>query len=444
MSDSFSRRDFLKSGAAVGAGVAGVGLASVSRAGAQGQGTQGRPLRVGVVGVGDRGSHHLDVLLGMDNVEVPALCDIDATYLHRAKRWVEDAGKPTPRLYDRGKTDFLRLCEREDVDLIVTATPWEWHAAVCVAAMKNGKHSATEVPAALTVDECWELVETSEKSGKHCSMLEQANYSRLGLQVLNMAQKGVFGEILHSTGGYVHDLRLVKYDPEREPWRLQHSIDRNGNLYPTHPIGPMAWWMDINRGDRFDYLVSMSTKAVMLNEYAAHFYGDKHPYATMNMAQGDVNTTLLRTVDGKTATLYFDTNTPHPQTAEMRLQGTKGHFSGNLQQVYFEDRSPEPHHWEDLGNYSEEFDHPIWRDLDPDSFKTARGHGGGVTTPLMWRRLVRALRLGERPDQDVYDAAVWSAISPLTEKSVAVKSRSVDFPDFTRGRWEKTPPIVLG
>jgi len=274
-------------------------------------------------------------------------------------------------------------------------------------------------------------------------MLEQANYSQYGMQVLNMAQQGVFGEILHATGGYVHDLRLVKFDPEREPWRLQHSIDRNGNLYPTHPMGPMAWWLDINRGDRFDFLVSMSSKSVTLNEYAAHFFGEKHPYASLKMAQGDVNTTLLRTVDGKTVTLYFDTNTPHPQTAEMRLQGTKGHFSGNLRQLYIEGRSPKPHTWEDLSHYQEEFEHPLWRGLDPDSFKTSRGHGGGATTPLMWKRLVHAHRMGQPPDQDVYDAVVWSVISPLTEKSVAVKSRSVDFPDFTKGRFKNRPPIHL-
>jgi hypothetical protein len=263
------------------------------------------------------------------------------------------------------------------------------------------------------------------------------------LQVLNMAQKGAFGELLHATGGYVHDLRLVKFDPEREPWRLQHSIDRNGNLYPTHPMGPMAWWLDINRGDRFDYLVSMSSKAVCLNEYAAHYFGDKHPYASFNMQQGDVNTTLLRTVGGKTVTLYFDTNTPHPQTAESRLQGTKGHYSGNLRKVFLEGRSPEAHQWEPLENYEKEYRHALLDTFDPSRFKTARGHGGGTTTHLMWRRLIDALMKNKPPDQDVYDAVVWSVISPLTERSVAVKSQSIDFPDFTRGRWEKTPPITL-
>jgi len=414
--------------------------AALQAAGAQ---RDARPIRVGIVGSGDRGSYHMDLLLGTDMVEVPAICDINPDYLYRAKRWVEEAGKPSPTLYGNGKTDFLRLCERKDLDLVLCATSWEWHAPVCIAAMKAGKHAATEVPAALTLDECWEMVETSEKTGKHCVMLEQANYSQHGLTVLEMAQKGVFGQLFCATGGYVHDLRLVKFDPEREPWRLQHSVDRNGNLYPTHPIGPMAWWLDINRGDKFEYIVSMSSKAVCLNEYASLYYGDRHPYAGMKMKQGDVNTTLMMTASGKIAVLYFDTNTPHPQTAELRLEGTKGHFSGNVQKVYIEGRSPEAHQWEPLENYRAEFEHPLWRNLDEKKYKRARGHGGGVTAPVMWARLLRAIQRGTEPDMNVYDAVTWSVISPLSEHSVARGSVPVDFPDFTRGKWKNTPPIKL-
>lgn len=403
----------------------------------------GKRLRIGFVGVGDRGLHHLDTVVGMEGVEVPAICDVDAGYLDRAKRWIVESGKSAPVLYDRGPEDFRRLCEQEDLDLVVCSTPWESHAAVCLAAMRSGKHAATEVPAALTLDECWELVETAEASGRHCVMLEQANYKQEGLQVLRMARQGLFGELLFATGGYVHDLRHVKFDPHREPWRLQHSVDRNGNLYPTHPMGPIAWWIDINRGDRFEYLVSMSSKAVMLNEYAAHHFGERHPYAGMKMKQGDVNTTMLHTVGGKVVVLYFDTNTPHPQTSELRLQGTKGHYSGSIQSVYLEGTSPEEHQWEPLGAYQAEFEHSLWRGLDHKRYKTARGHGGGLTTPIMWERLVSALQGGRDPDQNVYDAVTWSAIVALSERSVATKSVAVDFPDFTRGKWKTTPPIGL-
>lgn len=403
---------------------------------------EGKPLRLGFVGVGDRGSYHLDILLGMDSVEVKALCDIDEGYLYRAKKWVTDAGKPAPELYS-GKTDYLKLCERGDIDLVVTATPWQYHTPVSVAAMLAGKHAITEVPAAITVDECWELVETSEKTRKHCIMMEQSCFTPERMAVMNMAQQGVFGELLHAAGGYVHDLRLAKFDPEREPWRLQHAIDRNGNNYPTHPTGPMAWWLNINRGDKFEYLVSMSTKARCLNDFAAHFYGDRHPYASLKMACGDVNTTLLLTAEGKTVTLHHDTNTPHPQTDELRLQGTHGLYSSNLNAVYIEGRSPKPHEWEPLKNYMKEYEHPLWKGFNEAEFKKTRGHGGGPRVPVMWKRLLHQLRTGGQPDMNVYDAATWSSISPLTERSVAAKSRPVEFPDFTRGKWKSAPPLKL-
>lgn len=405
---------------------------------------QGRPLRVGLVGVGERGSYHLDILLGMGDVEVKALCDVDDGSLYRARQWVLEAGKPTPALYNKGQTDYLRMCDRDDLDLVISSTPWQFHAPACIAAMKTGKHAATEVPAGLTLDECWEMVEVSEKTGKHTTMLEQANYFDDVLVLLNMTRHGIFGELLHAAGGYVHDLRLAKFDPEREPWRLQHSIDRTGNLYPTHPMGPIGWWLNINRGDRIEYLVSMSTKSTCLNDYARHFFGERSPYAALKMACGDVNTTLLRTSQGRTVTLHHDTNTPHPQTTEGRLQGTKGLYAGNTHKVYIEGRSERPDEWEPLDKYADEFRHPVWRNFDRGKFVNARGHGGGLETPLLWQRLIAALRNGQRPDIDVCDACTWSVISPLTERSVLAKSRPVDFPDFTRGNYKNMKPVELG
>lgn len=411
--------------------------------GRQGGAAGVKPLRMGFVGVGGRGSFHLDTCLGLPGIQVTAICDINPDYLYRAKRYVEATGQPSPRLYGRNRTDWLRMCEKEDFDIVAVGTPWEWHTPICVAAMRNGKHAATEVPAALTLDECWELIETSEKTGRHTLMLEQVNYFQDILRLLHMAQTGMFGEILHAAGGYVHDLRFVKTDPGEEPWRMQYEFDHNGNLYPTHPIGPIAWWLNINRGDRFDTLVSISSRSGMNNAWMDRWYGPRHPYATMPMKQGDCNTSLLTTVGGKTVNLHYDTNTPHPHTGEFRLQGSRGHYAGNQQGIYIEGRSPKPDVWERYPDDYKSIDHPLWGTLDPSKYKTARGHGGGIDTALMWERYFKAIRTGTQPDMPVTDAATWSAIIPLSERSVAARGRSVDFPDFTRGKWKTTPPIKL-
>jgi predicted dehydrogenase len=440
MKDALRRRDFLKlSSASL------VGMTMAQAVAPRESLAADKPIRLGFVGVGDRGSWHLDCALGIEGVEVPAICDIKDHYLHRAKRWVEESGRPTPRLYGKTKTDFVRLCEEEELDCVICATSWKWHQPVCLAAQKNGKHAVSEVPIVLTVEEAWELVETYESTGKWATIGLEGFSS---LAVLNMIRKGMFGDIIHAEAGYVHDLRLVKFDPEREPWRLQHSIDRNGNLYPDHPMNRIMPCLDINHGDRFEYLVSMSSGAQMLNEYAAQYYDDDHPLATQKMAQGDYNCTLLRTVGGKLVTLNFDTNTPHPR-GFFRLQGSKGVFiagagigaesRGSL--IYLDGVSPKEHSWEKADKYLEEHQHPVVKNYNPpERAQAVRGHGGSSRkTPLTWHRLVKALREDKLPDWDVYDSMTSSAISPLTEMSVAGRSKQVDFPDFTKGKWETAP-----
>ncbi|MCK5346274.1 MAG: Gfo/Idh/MocA family oxidoreductase, partial [Candidatus Heimdallarchaeota archaeon] len=258
-------------------------------------------IRIGFVGVGGRGSFHLDVALDIDGVEVPALCDIKPEYLHRAKRWVEESGRPTPALYGKSRTDFERMCETEDLDLVVCSTSWKWHVPVLLAAMKNNKNAVSEVPIVLTVDEAWELVETHESTGKWATLGFKGVHSSL----VKMTQNNLLGDIIHCEGGYVHVLRMVKNTPTEEPWRLHHSINRNGNLYPDHPTCKIMPHLNINHGDRFDYIVSMSSKSVMLNEYIDLNYGPDHPYAAKKMAQGDYNASLIRTVNGSMYTLEF-------------------------------------------------------------------------------------------------------------------------------------------
>ena len=423
------------------------GLAFSSLGLAQSAKEEEKPLRIGFVGVGDRGSYHLDAALGIEGVVIPAICDIKDGNLYRAKRWIEDAGQASPALYGKTGTDFVRMCETEELDVVICATSWKWHAPVCIAAMKNGKHAVSEVPIILSLDEAWEVIETSEKTGKWATLaLEQALLeSNYAMHVLNMIQEGVFGNIISMVGGYVHDLRMVKFNPEAEPWRLQHSVDRNGNLYPDHPMNKIMAMMDINHGDRLDYLVSVSSGAAMLNDYAEQYYGGAHPHATQQMTQGDVNVSLIRTVNGKLITLNFDTNTPHPRGI-FKVQGTKGAFlqgSGIGSHVYVEGRSPKPHQWEDSDKWFKEYQHPLVKNYNPPPRKNAlRGHGSqGEITPLTWYLLVKALREGKAPFFDVYDSVTSSAVSPLSEMSVAKKGQSVSFPDFTKGKWEKRPPI---
>jgi predicted dehydrogenase len=410
-----------------------------------------KPLRLGFIGIGGRGSYHLDVALGIEGVTIPAICEIKPERLYNAKRWIEEAGQPTPRLYDRGLTDFKRLCEEETLDAVICSTSWEWHAPVCLAAMKNDKHAVSEVPMILTVDEAWELVETSEKTGKWATLaLEQAMLeSPDGLTLLNMVQKGLFGDIVHSESGYVHDLRFVKNNPAEEPWRLAYDVTHNGNLYPDHPMNKIMAYENINHGDRLDHLVSMSSKAEMLHAYAALNYGMESEQAKIKFKQGDVNVTMIRTVNGKLITLNYDTNTPHPREL-FRLQGTKGVYLGGSAlegpKIYLEGLSPNEHTWESAEKYLEEYKHPILKNYNPAPRKTAlRGHGGsGTTTPLTWHLLIQALRENKTPYFDVYDSVTSSVIFPLSGVSVANNSKTVDIPDFTKGKWKDRAPLTIG
>jgi hypothetical protein len=351
---------------------------------------------------------------------------------------VKEAGQPTPTLYTRGERDFERLCAEEDVDLVYTATPWRWHVPVCVAAMTNGKHAATEVPAAITLDGCWELVETAERTRRHCIMMENCCYDRPEMMCLNMVRRGLLGEVVHGEGGYLHDLRAVKFSRSGEGlWRREHSIKRNANLYPTHGLGPVAQCMNINRGDRFDYVVSMSSPSRGLQNWQREQLPADDPRREETYALGDVNTALIKTVAGKTIYLVHDTNLPRPYSRLHVVQGTKGIFERWPERVHVEGRSP-GHGWEGLAAYGE-YEHPLWRS---EAVKQASGGHGGMDF-LENYRLIQCLRAGEPLDMDVYDAAAWSALVECTERSVANRSRPVDIPDFTRGRYRGRPPLGI-
>lgn len=394
-------------------------------------------VRMGFVGVGLQGGAHVRNFLRIDGVEIVAVGDIDAPRAEEVAGWVEAEGRRRPTLYTRSETDFVRMCEEEDLDLVFTATPWEWHVPVCLAAMENGKHAATEVPAAYTVEDCWALVEAAERYEKHCVMMENCNYDRPEMMVFNMARQGLFGEILHAECGYLHDLRAIKFEDDHEGlWRRAHALHRRGNFYPTHGLGPVANVMDINRGDQLDYLVSMSTPARGLELWAEDHYPEGHPKRSERYVQGDVNTTMIKTVRGRSIFVSHDTNLPRPYSRIHMVQGTGGLFQGYPNRVHVEGRSDD-HRWDEWTEWRDQYDHPIWRQLEEES--AGAGHGG--MDYIEDYQLIKALREGQPTDMNVYDAAMLSVICPLTEWSVENRSRPVDVPDFTRGRWAEWPRL---
>ncbi len=398
------------------------------------------PVRIGFVGVGGQGSSHVRNFLEIDGVEIKAVCDIVPEKVERIQKWCTDAGRPKPDGYSKGEYDFKRMCQRDDLDLVFTATPWRWHVPVCLEAMNTGKHAATEVPAANTIDDNWALVETAEKTNLHCVMMENCCYDRIELMVLNMVRQGLLGELIHAEAGYLHDLRALKFSKKGEGlWRTAHSIKQNGNLYPTHGLGPVAQCMNVNRGDQFDYLVSMSSNSRGLNLWAAEHIGPDSPEAKQKYALGDINTSLIRTKLGKTIILIHNCDSPRPYSRIDLVQGTKGIARKWPDRIYIEGKSPKHDEWDDFDRYAEEYEHPLWEALS----KQGEGHGHGGMDFIEDYRLIHSLRTGEPMDMDVYDAAAWSVVTELSELSVANKSRPVDFPDFTRGKWKTNPPLGI-
>ncbi len=447
MAEKYNRRDFMKKSISASAGLA-LGSLALDACSRQMLKSPAVPfpvavplpvVRIGFIGVGGMGSAHVSNLLNIEGAEIRAVCDIVEKKVQRIQEIVIKAGQAKPAGYSKGELDYKNLCTREDLDLVYIATPWEWHVPMCLDAMQKGKHAVTEVPAAYTLDDCWELVKTSEQTGKYCLMMENCNYDQLEMMILNMVKKGILGDLIHTECGYLHDLRAVKYDLEGEGlWRRAYSMKRNGDLYPTHGLGPIAQCLDINRGNYFDYLVSIGSKTKGLHQYAVNRFGENSPQAQEKFMLSDVVTTLLHTVNGETVILKHDTNSPRPYSRDILVQGTKGIIRKYPDpKIYIEGRS-EPHQWEEIDVYLQEFNHPLWIQTE-DATKNAAGHGG--MDYLEDYRLVQALRRGVEPDTDVYDAAVLSAVIELSGHSIAKGSTPVKFPDFTRGMWKTKRPL---
>ena len=438
--DDLNRRDFLRIGSAA---LAAVSIEASPADRPQESGPFAAPaietVRIGFVGIGGQGGGHVRNLLRIPGCRITAVCDIRPERTDWATQQITEAGHPAPTAYTRGPRDFERLCETEDLDLVFNATPWEWHAPIMLAAMKNGKHTATEVPAVMTIDDCWAIVDSAETHRRHCVMMENCNYDRMEMMVFNMVRQGVLGEVLHAGGGYLHDLRAIKFADDGEGlWRRAWSMKLNGNLYPTHGLGPVANCLDINRGDRFDYLVSMSGPSRGLQAWAAEHEPPDSPKRQERYVLGDVNVSLIKTARGRTIYVEHCTNLPRPYSRINLVQGTKGIFQGYPNRVYIEGRGRE-HQWQQATEVLEEFEHPLWTELAEQA--TGAGHGG--MDFIEDYRLIKCLREGLPTDMNVYDAAALSAVIELSVQSAERRAARVDVPDFTRGRWKTTTPLGI-
>jgi len=404
-------------------------------------------VRLGFIGVGLRGQNHLDLALRRNDVEVVALCDIQQVMMDRSLSMVQKAGKPKPTVILEGPYGYRKMLENKNFDAVIISTPWEWHTVQCIDAMNAKKYVGCEVITGTTVEECWELVQTSERTGMPLMMLENVCYRRDVMAVLNMVRQNVFGELVHLQGGYQHDLREVKFNDGKKPygggvefgekgfseaqWRTEHSVHRNGDLYPTHGIGPVAMMININRGNRFTELVSYSSKARGLHDYIVKTAGENHPNAKVNFKLGDVVTTMIKCANEETILLQHDTNLPRPYSIGFRVQGTNGIWMDVNKSIYIEGQSKQAHRWEDAQPWLDKYDHPLWKKYSGDA--AGAGHGG--MDWFVMNAFIESVKRKTQPPMDVYDAVAWSAITPLSETSIRLGGETLAFPDFTKGQW---------
>jgi predicted dehydrogenase len=400
-----------------------------------------KKVRVGIIGLGNRGKGLTDMfhwLIENDRAEIVAMSDLKEGNVSQAIDKLYAVQKRKPDTYTKNENSWKELAQRDDIDLILICTPWELHTPMAVYGMQQGKHVASEVPIAYTLDDCYKLIQTSEETKRHCMMIENCCYNDEELFVLNMIQEGVFGDLTHAEGAYIHDLRKHMLDDEyyQGQWRVKHHEIRNGNFYTTHGIGPISNYLNIGHGDNFSILTSMSSREKSLSD-AAKRLNSPH----INILCGDMNTTLLKTKLGKTVMLQFDVHTGSPYNRLNKVVGTDAVHQGYPSRLFIDDKDELKywgHNWLDENAYAEyksKYTHPMIKKLKSISQDYKQGHGG--MDFVMIYRLISCLNQGVPLDQSVYDGAIWSAITPLSELSVASNSQSVDFPDLTGGKWEE-------
>lgn len=480
-----SRRDFIQKVSGAGLGLAALGMTTNSAQAMANPARTGKymgdfiaptldTVKVAIIGCGARGGTHYSHLSAFEGTEFVAICDLHQDLAERAKKKVLENGKGTRhqnvKLYTGDKHAYKKMLKETKPDLVYVVTPWEWHAPMAIDAMNAGAHVCVEVPLAITLKEMWDIIDTSEKTQKHCMMLENVNYGREELLYLNMCRKGIFGEILHGEAAYIHELRRQMKHVENGrgtgSWRTYHWASKSGNLYPTHGLGPVAQYMNIGRGeDNFRRLVSFSSPAKNHALYAKKTFQPDSPLNQIKYQGGDMSTSIIKTELGRTIMVQWDESSPRPYARHNLIQGTKGTGKGfpfgvaldyqqgeGLSDKLFETlagvdkkgklrKHTNYHGWAtDPQAFYDEFDHPLYTRM-AEVAKTHGGHGG--MDAIMNYRVIECLRKGQPLDQNVYEGAFWSAVTPLSIKSVEQDGMPQDFPDFTRGQWKNTAPLQI-
>jgi hypothetical protein len=445
-----NRKEFVKT-----AGMAAAGLVVLPSGSLFAQRYADAKVKLAIIGVGARGLNHLELVLRRQDVDLVAICDVEPRTLAAAKDMINKSGKKMPQVFTGDNYAWKKMLEvKGGLDGVIIATPWEWHKPMIMGALDAGlKYVATEVILGITLQDHWDVVKAAEKNNAHVMMLENVCYRRDVMAVLNMVRQGLFGELIHLQGGYQHDLREVKFNDgvnyygggvefgdkgySEAHWRTEHSVHRNGDLYPTHGIGPIAHYIDINRGNRFLSLNSFSTKTRGLHNYIVKKGGETHPNAKVKFKLGDIVTTQINCANGETVLLQHDTNLPRPYSLGFRVQGTEGLWMDVNKGIYIQDKSAKPHQWDDAKIWLDKYDHPLWEKWS----KETEGAGHGGMDFFVIHSFVESIKRKIPTPMDVYDAATWSAITPLSENSIELGNETVEFPDFTGGQWMYRKPV---
>jgi hypothetical protein len=424
-----SRRGFVKTGTIATIGISALSESALAKNGAD------KIVRIGVIGTGNRGTSHVNTLLTIEGVEIVAVCDLDKGKAENAAGICEKKGRKRPKIYWKDEFTYKELLEKEKLDAVIIATYWDSHSAIALHAMKNGTYPGIEVPAALTVEDTWKLVETSEKTGIPCMMLENWSFRQDNLAVLNMKRLGMFGEIVHCHCAHSHDcIDHWFFDKETgaQKWPAKYLLNYNRDQYPTHSVGPIISWMDINRGDIFTEIYSTASASKGINAYMKRKFGNDHPNANLKYKQGDIVTSVLKTKMGKTLVINYDMQLPRPYSNRWLMEGTLGVYDEEKSSIYLEGTSPEYHIWEPWKPYEQKNNHKWWQ-----ADYSAQSHGG--TDYVMLRQFTDAVKAKGPTPIDVYDSAVMTAIVELSGISIE-KNAPVAFPDFTNGKWKNNKP----